>query len=390
LSADTLINGTTDSGAASDMARPRLTRDDPAEIAQHFCFEGSFQGAIPHGKGHINDTYIVRCEKGDRALRPYILQRINHRIFKDPIRLMENIERVTSHLRRTIAAAGGDPQRETLNLILTREGAIYHRTSGGDYWRAYHFIAGAQTFDIAPSPQHIYHASRAFGRFQRLVSDLPPGQLHETIPDFHHTPKRFQALVEAVQRDTCNRASSARAEIAFAEKRSKETGILLDLLAQGRLPRRVTHNDTKFNNVLIDDLTGEGVCVIDLDTVMPGLSLYDFGDSVRSGANPAAEDERDLSKVTVDVQTFDRFVSGYLDAVRDLLTPIEVDLLTFSARIMTLECGIRFLTDYLSGDVYFKTRRESQNLDRSRTQFKMVQDMEDKADLLTRVVDRYR
>lgn len=390
MSADTLINGTTDGGTASGMAPTHLTKDALAEIAQHFCFEGRFHGATPHGQGHINDTYMVFCETGDGALQPYILQRINHHIFKDPIGLMENVERVTTHLRCSILAAGGDVQRETLNLVLTREGAIYHRTSGGDYWRAYLFIAGAKTFDIAPSPQHIYHASKAFGRFQRLVSDLPPGQLHETIPDFHHTSKRFQALVEAVQQDTYNRACSARAEIAFAEKRSQETRILLDLLEQGRLPRRVTHNDTKFNNVLIDDLTGEGVCVIDLDTVMPGLSLYDFGDSVRSGANPAAEDERDLSKVTVDVQTFDRFVSGYLDAARDLLTPIELDLLPFSARLMTLECGIRFLTDYLSGDVYFRTQRKGQNLDRCRTQFKLVQSMEDKADLMTKVVDLYR
>ncbi|HID87303.1 MAG TPA: aminoglycoside phosphotransferase family protein [Anaerolineae bacterium] len=327
---------------------------DFAEIIQHFEFEGDFLGASPYGFGHINDTYAAYFRKAKGAVHRYILQRINTEVFKKPEELMENIERVTTHLRKKIIAAGGDPERETLNLIPTVEGKTFHRTPDGDYWRAYVFIEGARTYEIVENLDHVYNASRAFGKFQKLLSDFPAEQLHETIPNFHHTRKRFEAFVEAVERDVKNRARFVRAEIEFVEKRAEDTSVLIDLLEQGKLPERVTHNDTKFNNVMIDDQTGEGVCVIDLDTVMPGLTLYDFGDSVRSGANPAAEDERDLSKVCMDLEIFDRLVHGYLDVARDFLTPAEIDLLPFSAKLMTFECGMRFLTDHLNGDVYFK------------------------------------
>jgi Ser/Thr protein kinase RdoA (MazF antagonist) len=252
------------------------------------------------------------------------------------------------------------------------------------------FIEGAQTYEIVENLDHVYNVAKAFGRFQRLVSDFPAERLHETIPNFHHTPTRFAALVEAVERDAANRAQSARAEIEFVERRVGDMPILVDLLQQGKLPQRVTHNDTKFNNVMIDDCTGEGICVIDLDTVMPGLSLYDFGDAVRSGANPAAEDEQDLSKVTIDLKIFDRLASGYLDAARSFLTPLEVDLLPFSARLMTLECGMRFLTDHLNGDLYFRIFRENHNLDRCRTQFRMIRAMEERFEAMVGIVTTYR
>jgi len=243
---------------------------------------------------------------------------------------------------------------------------------------------------VVENLDHVYNASKAFGKFQRLLSDFPAGQLYETIPNFHHTGKRYEAFVEAVERDVKNRAQSVKAEIEFVEKRAEDTSVLVDLLEWGELPERVTHNDTKFNNVMIDDETGEGVCVIDLDTVMPGLSLYDFGDSVRSGANPAAEDERDLSKVCIDLEIFDRLVHGDLDVARDFLTPTEVDYMPFSAKLMTFECGMRFLTDHLDGDVYFRIHRENHNLDRCCTQFKMVEDMEAKFDQMVRIVGKYR
>ncbi|MFB0534017.1 MAG: phosphotransferase enzyme family protein, partial [Anaerolineae bacterium] len=340
--------------------------------------------------GHINDTYVARFRKGDGAVRRYILQRINHNVFKSPEELMHNIEKVTTHLRKKIIAAGGDPERETLNLIPTVGEETFYRTPDGNYWRAYAFIEGAQTYEVVENLDHVYNASKAFGQFQRLLSDFPAGQLHETIPDFHHTRKRFEAFVEAVERDVKDRAQSVRAEIEFVEKRAQDTSVLVDLLERGELPERVTHNDTKFNNVMIDDKTGEGVCVIDLDTVMPGLSLYDFGDSVRSGANPAAEDERDLSKVCIDLEIFDCFVRGYMDAARDFLTSTEVDYLPFSAKLMTFECGMRFLADHLNGDVYFRIHRENHNLDRCRTQFKMIEDMEAKFDQMASIVGKYR
>jgi thiamine kinase-like enzyme len=365
-------------------------KSDFAAVVENLRFEGDFFKADPYGFGHINDTYAAYFRKADGTVHRYILQRINHNVFKHPKELVKNIERVTTHLRKKIIAAGGDPERETLNLIPTLDGESCHRMPDGSYWRAYIFIENAQTYQVVKSLDHVYSAAKAFGRFQKLLSDFPAERLYETVPNFHHTPKRFEAFVEAVERDIKNRARFAGPEIKFVKERAGETSALVDLLAQGRLPERVTHNDTKFNNVMIDDETGEGICVIDLDTVMPGLALYDFGDSVRSGANPADEDEPDLSRVCIDIEIFDRLVHGYLDAARDFLTPSEIDCLAFSAKLMTLECGIRFLTDYLSGDVYFKIHRESHNLDRCRTQFKIVSDMEEKLDQMEGVVEKYK
>jgi heme oxygenase len=365
-------------------------KPDFTEIVKHFRFEGDCLKVNLWKFGHINDTYVALFRKGDGAVHRYILQRINHNVFKHPEELMQNVEKVTTHLRKKIIAVGGNPERETLNLIPTVGEECFYRTPDGNYWRAYAFIEGAQTYEVVENLDHVYNASKAFGKFQRLLSDFPAGQLHETIPNFHHTGKRFEAFVEAVERDVKNRAQSVKAEIEFVKRRAEDTSVLVDLLERGELPERVTHNDTKFNNVMIDEKTGEGVCVIDLDTVMPGLSLYDFGDSIRSGANPAAEDERDLSKVCIDLEIFDCFAHGYLDAARDFLTPTEVDYMPFSAKLMTFECGMRFLTDHLDGDVYFRIHRENHNLDRCRTQFKMVEDMEAKFDQMVRIVGKYR
>lgn len=367
-------------------------RPDPIflDLVPHFVFDGEFVRAEPYGFGHINDTYTAYFRRVDGKVHRYLMQRINQFVFKGVEGLMRNIAAVTAHLRQKIVRAGGDPDRETLTLIPTIEGGAFYKTPEGDYWRAYIFIEDAQTYEEVKSLDQVYNAAKAFGDFQRLLADFPAGQLHETIPGFHHTEKRFKAFAEAVERDVENRARAVRAEIRFVEERAGDASVLVDLLAQGTLSERVTHNDTKFNNIMIDDETGKGICVIDLDTVMPGSPLYDFGDAVRYGANPAAEDERDLSKVCIDLDIYDRFVAGFLDSAHGFLTQEEVGYLSFSARLMTFECGMRFLTDYLSGDVYFKTHRDNHNLDRCRTQFAMVADMEAKYDQMEKIVEQYR
>lgn len=365
-------------------------KPDLSTIAKNFQFEGEYIDAEPIASGHINDSYATRFYRSDGRVHRYFLQRINQHVFPSPPRVIENIKGITTHLRRKIIAVGGDPDRETLNLIPALDGEYMHRSHDGGYWRAAIFIEGAQTYDRVQDLEHAYSVAQAFGRFQRLVSDFPAQQLHHTIPDFHYTPKRLSALIHAVQCDVRNRARSVRDEIKFVEDRANETWTLVDLAAEGQLPERVIHNDTKFNNVMIDDETGRGICVIDLDTVMPGLSLYDFGDAVRSGANPAAEDECDLAQVTIDLDIFEHLVAGYLDATHDCLTPPEIDYLPFSAILMTLECGMRFLTDHLNGDLYFRIQRENHNLDRCRTHFKMVREMEARFEEMVRIIERYR
>lgn len=356
------------------------------EVVKNFQFEGTFIEATPYGSGHINDTFAAYFKKDNGENIRYILQRINHRIFKDVDGLMRNIDGVTKHLRGKIVAAGGDTERETLNLIPTVDGKVFYKSEVGDFWRAYVFIEKALTYNVVENVTHFYNAGRAFGKFQQLLSDFPAETLCETIADFHNTPKRYQAFLEALEKDVKGRAKDCKPEIDFVLERAKDTAVLVDLLNAGKLPLRVTHNDTKFNNVMIDDATGEGICVIDLDTVMPGLSLYDFGDSIRSGTNTGEEDDKDLSRVTMSVELFENFAKGFLETAGKALTPLEIELLPFSGKIMTLECGIRFLTDYLSGDVYFKVHREGHNLDRTRTQFKLVKDMEDKMDVLNKII----
>lgn len=359
---------------------------DFQNLVPHFNYEGEYIRAERYGYGHIHDTYVVFFKLADGRIRKYLLQRINHFVFANPAGLMKNIAAITAHLRRKVIAAGGDPARETLSLVPTRSGSTYHQSGDGMYWRSYHFIEDAQTYQFPASMQHVYNAARSFGTFQLMLADFPLDELEETIPDFHHTPKRFEAFARAVQVDAFNRAGQVREEIAFALRRAEEAPRLVDLIDQGRLPLRVTHNDTKFNNVMIDDHTGQGLCVIDLDTVMPGSALYDFGDAIRSIANMAKEDERDLSQVRFSLEIFGHYASGYLDAVRPILSTEEIELLPFSARLMTLECGLRFLTDYLNGDVYFHTQRQDQNLDRCRVQFRLLQEMEARYDAMIRVI----
>jgi len=353
-------------------------------IARAFAFPGEVRTADRYGSGHINDTYRVACAAARGAESLFILQRINHRIFKQPVALMENIRRATTHLGGKLAGRS-DRSRRVLQLVPARTGASCHQDAQGGYWRAYLYIAQARTFDAVESPAQARAAARAFGRFQALLADLPDPALHETIPDFHNTPKRYAAFEAAVSADVAGRAALARPEIEFARRRAAITRGLLD----AGLPQRVTHNDTKLNNVLIDEMTGEGICVIDLDTLMPGLALYDFGDMVRTATSPAVEDERDLSKVTMQFPMFEALVRGYLEEAGGFLTPAERGLLAFSGKLITFEIGLRFLTDFLSGDVYFRVHREHHNLDRCRTQFRLVESIEEQEARMTRFVEDF-
>lgn len=353
--------------------------DNLQEIISKFDLHAT---AEPYGNGHINDTYVTG------AIWPrFILQRINHNVFKNPEQVMSNIVAVTEHLRKKIIQSGRDPKRETLTVIRTLDGCSYYKSASGNYYRMYLFIEGARTYEVVEKSEHFYSAAKAFGRFQKLLSDFPVDSLYITIPDFHNTKVRFENLRKAVEEDRLGRRGNVRAEIDFAFAREKDASVIVDLIEQNRIPVRVTHNDTKFNNVMIDDDTGEAVCVIDLDTVNPGSLLYDFGDSIRFGANPAREDEQDLSKVYCDMKLFEYFTRGFIEELGDTLTDTERQHLAFSAKLMTFECGIRFLTDYLNGDTYFKIHYPDQNLYRTRTQFKLVEDMEHKQHEMQRLVD---
>ena len=360
----------------------------PHHILQQFNFSGSITDSHLCKYGHINETYVVQAGLNGSSNR-FILQRINHHVFRQPQALMSNIMRVTSFLREKIAQEGGNPDRETLTLIPTRDGRLFYTTPDGGFWRAYKFIDGARTYMQAEDPALLTEAGRAFGRFMRLLDDFPAEDLHETIPNFHHTPKRFDALMRAVDVDAQNRARDARELLAQAEARADKMAWVVDALESGALPQRVTHNDTKFNNVMIDNATGKGLCVIDLDTVMPGSALYDFGDFVRTGANTGAEDEQNLDRVSLDMTAFDAIAHGFLQETAGALTPLEREWLPHSAWLLTFEVGMRFLTDYLEGDVYFRVHRPQHNLERARAQFKLAADIEAKEGEMARIIARY-
>lgn len=342
---------------------------DLRAVTAAFQIDGQYQEAIPYGTGHINDTYCVTFTQAGQPVH-YLIQRINHLVFKNPVALMDNVRRVTTHLHQKLDHSLDD-KRRVLTLLPTRDGGVCHRDGQGNYWRGYIFIEGAHSHDVIKSPQQAYEAARAFGQFQKLLADLPAPRLHDTIPDFHHTPKRFAALQRAITADSAGRGKLARPEIEFALRQEPLSRALLG----ADVPERVTHNDTKINNVLLDDKTMQGICVIDLDTVMPGLAAYDFGDMVRTATSPAAEDELDLSKVYAQPAMFEALARGYLSTAAEFLTPTERATLIDAGKVITFEIGIRFLTDFLQGDVYFKVHRENHNLHRCRTQFKLVESL---------------
>ena len=370
----------------NNMEKQKLAKQ--IQMVENFALDGTITGMCEYGSGHINGTYLVQMEQNGKQEK-YIFQQINTDIFKDADQLMENITGVTSFLKKKIEERGGNPNRETLQVVPTRDGKSFYRDADGTCYRMYIFITDATSYDVVESPKDFYESAVAFGNFQSLLAEYPAETLHETIPNFHNTKKRFGDFCQAVKEDVCGRAASVQKEIAFVMEREKEMDCLTKLMDAKELPVRVTHNDTKLNNIMIDNESGKGICVIDLDTVMPGLSLYDFGDSIRFGANTAAEDETDLSKVSLSTDLYEIYVKGYLEGCKGSLTELETQLLPVGAKMMTLECGMRFLADYLQGDVYFRTHREHHNLDRCRTQFALVKDMEDKWDEMNAIVKKY-
>ena len=341
---------------------------------------GINENITPYGNGHINDTFVTDSYD-------YLIQRINTKVFKKPEELMENIEKVTSFLKEKIIKEGGDPERETLTVVKTKDGENFYTVDEENVYRVYKFVKNSKSIENSKTYEDLYCAGETFGHFQMLLDDYPAETLHETIADFHNTPKRVEALKEAIKNDIAGRKASVEKEIEFSLKCAEEfAAVAVDELKKGTLPLRVTHNDTKINNILFDATTSKAICVIDLDTVMPGSSLYDFGDALRMGASTGAEDETNLDIVNFDVEAFKSFTKGYLSQMKDKLSPKEIELLPFSAKLLTYECGIRFLTDYLNGDTYFKIHREHHNLDRARNQLKLVWDISTKEEEMNQIV----
>ncbi|HRY47993.1 MAG TPA: aminoglycoside phosphotransferase family protein [Candidatus Paceibacterota bacterium] len=357
------------------------------EVSKQFQIYGEILHAETCKIGHINETYTATYDQGGTKVR-YVHQKINRSVFHDPPAVMENIVRVTTHIRKRLVSQGEkEITRKALTVVPTRKGKPFYRDSAGEYWRTLVFVERTQTFEAVESPAQAYQAGFAFGQFQALVSDLKGERLHDTIPDFHNTRKRFNALQQAIAEDRINRAMQARSEIEFALKQEPLVDVLLNAFARGELPERITHNDTKFNNVMLDTGTGQAVCVVDLDTVMPGLALYDFGDMVRTTTSPTMEDERDLSKVQMQMPVYQELARGYLTAAGCFLTPAELALLAFSGKLITFTIGIRFLTDFLAGDTYFRVHRPNHNLDRCRTQFRLVESIAQQEEAMQAYVD---
>ena len=363
-------------------------RDKIAGILNHFVNGAVLVSFEPYGNGHINDTYkIVMRREGKEEL--YLLQRMNKNVFRQPWYLMENMMGVTDFIRTKIAKSGGDVNREVMSVYRTREGSLWYYDEDDEYWRLVTFIEDSMSYDRVEKPEQFYMSAVAFGKFQRLLADYPAYMLRETIPNFHNTPVRFENLMKAKQRDAAGRVKNVLPELAFAEERKEFTEIFEREREAGRLPLKVTHNDTKLNNILFDINTKEPICVVDLDTIMPGYSINDFGDSIRFGASTAPEDETELDKVEMSLELFELFVKGFLEGTDGALTEAELSLMPAAAKMMTFECGMRFLTDYLDGDVYFKTKYPEHNLDRARNQFKLVRDMEAKMSEMERIVKKY-
>ena len=355
---------------------PDRPRHDIARLAAEFRMPGDFVSHAPCGHGHINDTYEVRVNQAGTPVR-YIVQRINHSIFTRPELVMENIHRVTTHITGKLHASGAhDIYRRVLTLVPCRDGRLWHQDAAGNHWRAYLYVEGAEAHSHVNSTALAEEAAKSFGCFQHLLADLPLPRLADTIPDFHHTRSRYDALMRAAAENRAGRRSTVDAELDWCREREGTVDVLLQAHVSGLLPERITHNDTKINNVMIDHHTGEGICVMDLDTVMPGLVLYDFGDLVRTTTISTAEDEQDTSLVQMRLPMFEALVRGYLAGASSFLTDAEIDHLAFAGKLITMETGVRFLTDYLNGDLYFKTRHREHNLERFRVQARLVESIE--------------
>ncbi len=362
-------------------------------IVSHFNIEGCFVDASPWGSGHINDTYVVimedPCEETATAVEVhYTLQRINHFVFKKPIELMQNAMAVSRHLAEKIKEAGGDPNRNTLNFLSTIEGEPLHIDEDGNYWRMYRFIHQVRGYDRIERPEIAYECGKAFGQFQSNLADFDSKKLHYTIDHFNDPVYLLQKFEEVLKADSHERASLAKRQIALVRERAHEMTLLSRLRESGDLPLRVVHNDTKANNVLIDTITDKAVCVIDLDTIMPGIALNDFGDSIRTVTNMGEEDDPDLTCVGVDLVLFEAYTRGFLKYTKSFLTPLEVAHLAFAGKLYPFLIGLRFLTDFLDGDNYFKISHEHHNLQRCKAQFKLLTDMEENFEEMQLIVKR--
>ena len=360
------------------------------EALEAFDFGAPVVGAIRYGCGHINDTFCVHTQPEDEKCRRFILQRMSAAAFHHPDELMKNIIGVTEYLGKEIEKQGGDRSREAMEVLRPKSGEDFFTDSKGGAWRVYPYVERTRCLQAADTPELFAASGRAFGHFQQMLKDYPAETLFETIPHFHDTEDRLRKFRLALEADALGRAKDCEAEVKFVLDHEADCSVCLSALREGKLPLRVTHNDTKLNNVLMDETEDVGVCIIDLDTTMPGLAVNDFGDSIRFGANHSAEDEKDLTKVNLDLSLFDVYTKAFIEGCGGALTQEELNYLPWGAKLMTLECGIRFLTDFLEGDTYFATHREGQNLDRCRTQFKLVSDMEAHWDELMAIVDKYR
>ncbi len=358
-------------------------------IRNIFDIKGDFVEYKQNTNGHVNSTFILKFNENGE-IRKYVLQMISTDIFKNPEGLMSNIVGVTNHIRKKNEEMNTPwVDRCTLTFLPTTQGKYYYIDENNNCWRVYKFIDDVYTCNIIDNAEVFCNAGKSFGEFQNLLADYDIDSLYDTIENFHNTVSRFADFKKAVDDNLSGRLDNVKEEVAFAVAREKDTHVLVNLIAEGKLPLRVTHNDTKLNNILFDNETDKGICIIDLDTVMPGLSLYDFGDSIRFGANTAAEDEKDVSKVSLDLNLYEAYVKGYLSSAKDALTDLEKEMLPFGAKIMTYECGIRFLMDYLNGDKYFHTDYDDHNLIRARTQFALVADMEKKMDKMQEITKKY-
>ncbi|WP_163321916.1 phosphotransferase enzyme family protein [Draconibacterium mangrovi] len=352
------------------------------EIAKYFQLEGEVKKITPLGEGFINDTYIIETEADDSP--NYLMQRKNKNIFTDVPAMMDNIERITSHLKKKISAQGGDVMREALTVIKTKEGALYYIDQEEEYWAVCLFIAGSVTYEAADTPELAYSGGKGIGKFQRMTSDFT-GKLSDILPGFHDIRFRFKQWDEVLAKDPVNRKKVLGKEIAWIEERREEMLEFWKKVEAGVIPTRVTHNDTKINNILFDD-KGEVLCVIDLDTVLSSTALNDFGDAIRSYANTGSEDDKDLDKVTMDVKIFEAYTRGYLSEAKSFLTPVELDHLAFSAKYITYEQVLRFLMDYIDGDNYYKIKYAGHNLVRTHAQYKLLQSIEKQYDEMKIVV----
>lgn len=363
-----------------------MQKNELQEVLRHFQLVGTFDRFEEITSGNVNSTYHVfyQTPQGEQQLT---LQNINHYVFKDPQAVMENIERVTCHLHRRLCEKGLDPMRRVLHTVSTLENTPLY-VDGENYWRMFYYIDGATAYNSVVKPEHFYETGCAFGAFQRDLCDFPIAQLHDTLPGFHDTPARYRVFEQAVAEDRAGRVAELSREIAFLRARQKMMGSIVERLQDGTLPLRVTHNDTKINNVLIDDCTDEAICVIDLDTVMPGSSLYDYGDAIRYGANTGAEDEQDVTKISLDLEMYTRFTQGFLSRVNGFLSPEEILLLPLGVKVITCELAMRFLTDYIEGDRYFKVRYPGHNLVRAHAQMRLLEDVEAKADCMQQLIVR--